>query len=656
MSKLNAFVGHSFSPEDEEVVNKILKHLTEISKFDANFSWDHALSAKPEELSKKVLTLIKDKNLFIGICTKKEKVTTEDKINKAVFSTNKVMIKNEDLEWKTSDWVIQEIGLAVGKGMDIILLLEEGTRNPGGLAGNIEYISFNRESSTNSFDKISEMVRALLSKKTKKDISSIKKIPKDNNESKEEGIEDDENIDDAKKDTTEEYVPNSDWDKIRYRMALFHFVYNNDSEGEKTILDAHLENIDKFDKDESAAWEGVREHVLIAAGKEGSFDKLRKLGEKHPQISEIQKSIGLVYRDYEEYEKSGEIFLKASSIEQEDSEKLHLLGLSAKSYAKTTNKFQLLKVISELKMLSNELPNSEKQLLKVIAEVAETQKDDITYTACLERLLSITPDDISLRFDLAYKYSNTDETKLSLFHYLRIPQSQRSHMAWNNLGVAYDELGFNIKSVESYYKSKENEGTLPVSNLANKLLNEGFSGQAKELLDTAKKAVGYHKNIDASLVKITDKTSEEETSIKEIKAETKTSQEFYCEYGHAMTKNDILNLVGTWSCKDSKIDIEIKDNLLTGNGVHEEIKLGGEKTTHELNFEVNMNGHSGKGIVKKKKIEDKGTEKLTSVLSNYMSNDNIFITFSDDLTNLKVVRKEGNNSNELSFQEFIKEQ
>ena len=33
--------------------------------------------------------------------------------------------------WKTSDWVIQEIGLATGRGLELILLVEDGVRRPG---------------------------------------------------------------------------------------------------------------------------------------------------------------------------------------------------------------------------------------------------------------------------------------------------------------------------------------------------------------------------------------------------------------------------------------------------------------------------------------------------------------------------------------------
>jgi hypothetical protein len=34
-------------------------------------------------------------------------------------------IRESERVWKTSDWIIQEIGLAIGKGVKLILLIEE---------------------------------------------------------------------------------------------------------------------------------------------------------------------------------------------------------------------------------------------------------------------------------------------------------------------------------------------------------------------------------------------------------------------------------------------------------------------------------------------------------------------------------------------------
>ena len=75
MNEIRAFVGHSFVEEDKVVVEKFLRHFDSLKKILPNFSWESARGAEPRELSAKVFSLIKKKNVFIGICTRRERVT-----------------------------------------------------------------------------------------------------------------------------------------------------------------------------------------------------------------------------------------------------------------------------------------------------------------------------------------------------------------------------------------------------------------------------------------------------------------------------------------------------------------------------------------------------------------------------------------------------
>src|SRR3546814_16621871 len=102
--------------------------------------------------------MFEDKNVFIAICTRKELVVDESKIRPGLLRSNIWFANKDDYKWKTSDWIIQEIGLAFGRGLDVILLVEEGVRSPGGLQGALEYISFARSSPELSFGKLLRMV------------------------------------------------------------------------------------------------------------------------------------------------------------------------------------------------------------------------------------------------------------------------------------------------------------------------------------------------------------------------------------------------------------------------------------------------------------------------------------------------------------------
>ena len=82
MSQLNAFVGHSFAPEERSVVDVFLDYLNQIKSMAIGFSWENAQPAEPKDLAAKVKRLIKDKNLFIGICTRKELTIEEAHLSK----------------------------------------------------------------------------------------------------------------------------------------------------------------------------------------------------------------------------------------------------------------------------------------------------------------------------------------------------------------------------------------------------------------------------------------------------------------------------------------------------------------------------------------------------------------------------------------------
>lgn len=73
MKQINAFIGHSFSPEDKDVVRAFLDFFEEIKNMGIGFNWEHAEAAETKELAEKVLRVIEDKNLFIGICTRKRR-------------------------------------------------------------------------------------------------------------------------------------------------------------------------------------------------------------------------------------------------------------------------------------------------------------------------------------------------------------------------------------------------------------------------------------------------------------------------------------------------------------------------------------------------------------------------------------------------------
>lgn len=87
---LKAFVGHSFNEADREIVRSFLDFFGKVVNMGIGFTWEHAESAEPKELSLKVKKKMEGKNLFIGICTPRESVIDTEKLTPFPFSKARV--------------------------------------------------------------------------------------------------------------------------------------------------------------------------------------------------------------------------------------------------------------------------------------------------------------------------------------------------------------------------------------------------------------------------------------------------------------------------------------------------------------------------------------------------------------------------------------
>lgn len=64
MSDVRAFIGHSFTKDDERLIVIFQKYFTTLEKSGLSFSWVSAEPAEPTELAAKVLKLIEDRNEY----------------------------------------------------------------------------------------------------------------------------------------------------------------------------------------------------------------------------------------------------------------------------------------------------------------------------------------------------------------------------------------------------------------------------------------------------------------------------------------------------------------------------------------------------------------------------------------------------------------
>lgn len=463
MTPLSAFVRHSFTDDDAEVIGKFLKYLDQLAELHPTFSWQHAEPAEPKVLAEKVMSLLAGKNLFIGICTKKERVITPSALSPSVFPGKRLKAREEDFYWKTLDWIIQEIGLAVGRGFHVMLLVEQGLRPPGGLQGNLEYISFDRSAPEKCFGKLVEMITALSPKGAAPSMpAEPRSVPTEDKAAMEPPADD--------KWTT----PKPEWKRRDYEFALKYMLATDNAAGAKQISDGYLGTEIGSQKPNQKSWDAYVEYVRLVFGMGGQLATLKRLSDENPQNSDVLSYLARAYGHYQQDGESARAFEHAAQEAEDICVKLQLLREAASSHQRARNSEAAWEVIARMKSVAINTGEVDTEVLRAQRKVAEIAKNDEVLIAVMERLLDVDPADNDTRFALAYKSSELGNEDLALFHYFKIPAVERSAVTWNNLGVAYDQLGLPAKSVTAYRNAEEMGETLAMSNLANKLVGAAF--------------------------------------------------------------------------------------------------------------------------------------------------------------------------------------
>jgi hypothetical protein len=116
-----AFVGYSFAPTDKLVVDCVIESLVSLGVKVVTGEKPRA-----DRISDKVKRLIEDQHIFVGVFTKRDKISRKK-------------------EWTTSPWVLDEKAYALAKGKKLILLKEVGVVSIGGIQGDYEFIEFSRD-------------------------------------------------------------------------------------------------------------------------------------------------------------------------------------------------------------------------------------------------------------------------------------------------------------------------------------------------------------------------------------------------------------------------------------------------------------------------------------------------------------------------------
>lgn len=560
MSDVRAFVGHSFTEGDSGIVGAFLTYFDQVSGIYPAFSWQHATASEPVDLRDKVLSLIEGKNTFIGICTRKERVASDELFSRNPLFSRKTWIQKEKLEWKTSDWVIQEIGLAIGRGMAVILLVEDGVRKPGGLQGNIEYLPFKRSSPQLTFGKLLEMIQALSPPgAVGTTVVTELSIPS--------AIADKAPPQPEHNPITDE-IPDSKWTREKYhREFIFRLIRDNPT-GAADIVSAYLDSAQSGDDLNKAIWTAETEWYKILLGGGGSLVRLKELAGQFTENSEIRSYLGRALKQYGEPLEAAAVLDEAASISASPSEVVSNLCEAAVSWSEGHRAELAAGALAKARIAAGTESSNRRQILDAICRIAKNQKDQSLHVSALEALVELSPDDANLRFSLAYQHSQIGNDDLALVNYLRILPSERTPLTWNNLGVAFQEFGMPGKAVSAYRKAAAGEETLAMSNLGYKLMESGFFAEASAEFTRALPIEDFHKNIGQGLSNLRAAPDREEEAERDTTATAAEKAAFYRLIGRAIYSDDVKPY-GLWSGPKWDLMVETEGDRFSATGEYE---------------------------------------------------------------------------------------
>lgn len=635
MKYVKAFLGHSFLPADEVLVSAFTKHLNLLARLPIGFSWVHAEAAQARDLKDKVLPLFADSNIFIAICSKKERVVPADKVRRSWFSGRELVIKDEDAVWKTSDWIIQEIGLAVGHKMPIIILLENGVRIPGGLQGNIEHIPFDREFPDRAFDKITSMVNDLRDIESSA-LGTASEQPPELLEAPVGAAADEVRADE----------PDARWTYENYSMAFYRAVRDGQSAIEKKLDDTFQESRSGSDQ-QLAEWESLKQLVRAIFKTGSDVGVVRKLVERFPKNPTLRRNLASILSVFDLHREAADEYSAAAELHPE----FHMIAgnyrLAAEEYGKAKLPVLEKAALQKIVQIARDVPTARAILIKALDDRSEDRNAN-ELIGLMAAELRADPSNHELRFKIAYAYADQGRHEASLYHYSQIPDEIRSEASWNNIGVQYNILSMNSFAVVAFQKSIEMNGSLAASNLSNIMVEAGFLDKARETAGVFINREGVHPNLFKTMVNINEKAESDKKLFLDACNSAKRIDAFYAQFGAAITKYAPQEVGGVWLAPEWAMELTLLGEKITGMAHYEVADatnplagLGGLLQSPravrkmEVSLDLTINGKSAIGKYKQKRIDD-GVKTIATMLYYDFEKD-VIVFFNDEMNEMSVL-------------------
>jgi tetratricopeptide (TPR) repeat protein len=265
--------------------------------------------------------------------------------------------------------------------------------------------------------------------------------------------------------------------------------------------------------DEQVSLIAFAQSLAAEKGSKAALGDLRRTAQDHPGIYEPHLWLGIALVNLGIAEDAESALLQAYKNATSDGDRATALIWRARNRART--QINSAETIAELLNSSRKLREHQplSRIYRFAAEMAlKSEPPDIDRGFALYELaIQFAPADVSLRFDVAYAYSEKDAPAIALLHYHNLLQRNSEHLGGlNNFAVAASDLGLESIAIEYYRRAEDLGYTLATANLAWRLINAGFVTDARAKLEPKVCLPGVHPNVLEALGGVAKRASKDE--------------------------------------------------------------------------------------------------------------------------------------------------
>ncbi|OWV79843.1 hypothetical protein ATY78_08845 [Rhizobium sp. R635] len=440
-------------------------------------------------------------------------------------------------------------------------------------------------------------------------------------------------VEPSKADELENFPPTTDWDAEEFRWKYWFALLTNNDTLAAHVAERFFQSKFAESVEEVALWESSKQYAEVTAGTSRDLVIIRANSEKFPTNAALKEILARALLRYGPSDEADNLLLEALSDAKDMKLASVIVGRAVKNGSSEDSKTKAQSLLRGLTAIPRNGHVAELAYIQALETIAQYGGFPEIAKSISEVAVAKQPEDLNARFRLAYEYSEANQNQLAMLHYEAIPASERSGVAWNNLGVAYSRLHMKGMSVAAYQEGSQRGETLSDGNLAHVMIAAGFFVEAKLQAETAIAKEDHDQSVVAALSALQAAKAEEASSLSGAATIGQTRQKLRKSIGYSATTFDGPDLAGDWLTVDGPL--RLKDDGKGGyfgtieftKDVVRKSLLGESKVKETVKVTVDLRrfGSALEGVIKRE-----GGDTPNALLGLIGSERRVLLSISED--------------------------